>query len=655
MYRCKHDHEDWSRRNLRGQRTLCKNNSFIGVNFKGVTAGVSRRLTSFKLGVAGILAVSFAAVLQLIISLLSADIAKVAHFRLSIFIILTFFLLTQVSLSILDVSKLSLRLSVIFLNIFLVTLLLASIGIVSELGSLLGGAIFGFIILNILIVESLCFSLLLAVVLTLMSRANTTQHRLLCLLMMLLSTSSTVLLGFVLTQHGTVVSATIFSIILVCISNSISCYLGFKATQKNDASLAPFRRLAISVASYGATSFESSNLNSADFSDASLYNVDLRGTSMVQTRWQNAQGLEYAVRNGTYLKNPKILRLVTSLYAEGANLDGFNLSGLNLRGAVLDRASLVGTDLRRADLREASLTGACIENLQIDTETRLDGISCKYLYLTASRQKRFPQTGSFAPGECSLFLKIALNTVDVIFPDGIDWPTFHKAFQALRASYNSTDIAIQAIEKKRNGDFLIRLEIPIGFDLKQVKTDLRSQYEERIERLLSDNKQLKLLSAQYAERAEIYMQQNADFSTVIKQLAVARQMPTTIEGSDIEVNIVTGNQEHGKNMQVTQNFNADVNAVAANVEGNMNINAGFSKSDLVKSAQEIQALLNQLSETYNIVEVPKVAIEKLEKSPQMKTRLLGALQSGGKAALKEMVQHPAINILLASVEGWGKA
>ena len=62
----------------------------------------------------------------------------------------------------------------------------------------------------------------------------------------------------------------------------------------------------------------------------------------------------------------------------------------------------------------------------------------------------------------------------------------------------------------------------------------------------------------------------------------------------------------------------------------------------------------RFSETYGILDVPKEAIERIEKRPQMKARLLGALRSVGKTALKEMIQHPAVNILLASVEGWIK-
>lgn len=51
------------------------------------------------------------------------------------------------------------------------------------------------------------------------------------------------------------------------------------------------------------------------------------------------------------------------------------------------------------------------------------------------------------------------------------------------------------------------------------------------------------------------------------------------------------------------------------------------------------------------MEVPGQALEKIQHNPQMKARVMGALKSGGKTALEKLIDHPAVSILLAAIEG----
>jgi hypothetical protein len=69
-------------------------------------------------------------------------------------------------------------------------------------------------------------------------------------------------------------------------------------------------------------------------------------------------------------------------------------------------------------------------------------------------------------------------------------------------------------------------------------------------------------------------------------------------------------------------------------------------------------LLNQLSQEYSTTTVSQQmmvatkAIEEIEKKPKLKRRIIQALQSGGTEALKELVDNPVINVLLAALDGW---
>lgn len=82
------------------------------------------------------------------------------------------------------------------------------------------------------------------------------------------------------------------------------------------------------------------------------------------------------------------------------------------------------------------------------------------------------------------------------------------------------------------------------------------------------------------------------------------------------------------------------------------------KQNLADAAAEIQALLEQLSETYptttsrekNLV-VGEV-VDQIESNPTLKSKVINAFKAGSTEAFKEVVNHPLVNILVATIEGW---
>ncbi|NET82057.1 MAG: hypothetical protein F6J94_08930 [Moorea sp. SIO1F2] len=85
------------------------------------------------------------------------------------------------------------------------------------------------------------------------------------------------------------------------------------------------------------------------------------------------------------------------------------------------------------------------------------------------------------------------------------------------------------------------------------------------------------------------------------------------------------------------------------------------KQNLADAAAEIQALLQQLEQSYptsTTLEKQVVVTEALkciENNPSLKARVIGALKVGGIEAIKELVDNPLINIFLAAVDGWQEA
>ena len=95
---------------------------------------------------------------------------------------------------------------------------------------------------------------------------------------------------------------------------------------------------------------------------------------------------------------------------------------------------------------------------------------------------------------------------------------------------------------------------------------------------------------------------------------------------------------------------------AEQIGGTINNYSPEKSQTLAEAAQEIQQLLDQLSETYptkTVAEKSAVAtkaIEEIEKKPDVKGKVLKALKAGGVAALMELTNNPVVKILTPMLE-----
>ncbi len=82
------------------------------------------------------------------------------------------------------------------------------------------------------------------------------------------------------------------------------------------------------------------------------------------------------------------------------------------------------------------------------------------------------------------------------------------------------------------------------------------------------------------------------------------------------------------------------------------------KQTLSQAAAEIQKLLEQLSKTYPTTTIREKntvvieAVDQIENNPTLKAKVINALKAGGTEAFKEAINHPLVNIFMASIEGW---
>lgn len=157
-----------------------------------------------------------------------------------------------------------------------------------------------------------------------------------------------------------------------------------------------------------------------------------------------------------------------------------------------------------------------------------------------------------------------------------------------------------------------------------------------------------------------------------------KKNPTTIKQAEESSAIETKSRDRGNtisfgnngtvNRGISQNFSGGTiyggiqatqgNDNQQNMTNAHNISTPEQQQNLVATANEIKTLLQQLEQdnpsqtNSQKMMVVAQAVEKIENNPTLKARVVGALKAGRVEAFKELIDHPLVNILMASIEGW---
>ncbi len=340
---------------------------------------------------------------------------------------------------------------------------------------------------------------------------------------------------------------------------------------KKDAWL---RLYAIEVAAIRGTSFHGADLTDADFTGAILKNTDFKNANLTRTCFYEAKELDFASPGNTILSNSAVLNLLITLNGRNKSYAGANLKGANLKGADLKEANLKDADINEATFQEANLewtnltfaqavgtnftkaqmTGACVEAWNIESTTILDNVDCRFVYLleypkpgTDDRERR-PSSGEFQPGEFTKLFEEVLNTVDLIFQNGIDWKAFINAFKKVQVENGDTELSIQSIENKGDGVFVVKVSVPDNADKEKIHSDFTQNYQLALAAV--EEKYKAVLQAKNNEIV-IYRQQSAEMTEIVKLLA----------NKPINVKVENTNMTNNSSRKVTfGNVGGDVNA-----------------------------------------------------------------------------------------------
>ena len=332
----------------------------------------------------------------------------------------------------------------------------------------------------------------------------------------------------------------------------ISTYISWRA-KAEDMRFLWLKNLAVEYAAIKGTYFQGSDLTHANFTKAILNNTDYSNAHLTRAWFNKAQKLDRAKADNTILAKPLIRDLlVTGIGAgksyvganlKGANLIGADLNSANLKGANISEANFQATNLEAAnltlteaigtDFTSAQMTGACVEAWNIESNTKLDNVDCRFIYLleypkpgTDDRERR-PSSGEFAPGEFTKLFQEVLTTVDLIFRNGVDWKAFIPAFQKVKVENEDTELTIQSIENKGDGVVVVRVSVPPDTNKAKIHSEFTQNYdlalkaiEEKYQsKIESKDEQITLYRQQLEDSRQREIRQNSNMEKIIDILA----------------------------------------------------------------------------------------------------------------------------------------
>jgi uncharacterized protein YjbI with pentapeptide repeats len=335
----------------------------------------------------------------------------------------------------------------------------------------------------------------------------------------------------ILRYPGLIVVAT--TIILAVALVLFCAYFG-KRILAEDEKYTVLREIAIFILSLGGPSFRGADLTHTNFSYATLKSADFRFAKIHRSLWYNTRQLNWARVGETILTNPEVRDLLVTRNGYYKSYQDANLRGANLMDADLSYANLKNSDLTNATLEAANLEYANLTQVQaiqadftntqmtgarglgtwnIDNTTQLDWVDCRFIYLledpkpeTDDRERR-PSSGEFAPGEFTSLFQEALNTVDLIFRNGIDWKAFSQSYKEVQVENQGIQLDIQSIENKGNGVVVVRVSVPPEAHKGKIHSQFTQSYQEMLD-----------LAARQQQQIEGYGQQIQWMTSVINKI-----------------------------------------------------------------------------------------------------------------------------------------
>jgi uncharacterized protein YjbI with pentapeptide repeats len=259
------------------------------------------------------------------------------------------------------------------------------------------------------------------------------------------------------------------------------------------------------IISTGGTSFLGSDLTGANFTQASLRDTTFREATLNSVCWLHARGLERSQIRLKYLNDPYLRQLALTLNGREKSFNFSNLEWINLQKSNLQDASFISANLNYSDLRGADLsgtilkqsqlegadltgailTGTYIEDWGITSTTKLENVTCEYVYMRVPTKEnpnplRKPDNlrETFAEGEFADFIQPFFDTLDLYHSQDVDPRAISIALRDLSANHPEENLQFVAIERRGTTGLNLRFTTTPGANKSELNHEYFSSYDQ---------------------------------------------------------------------------------------------------------------------------------------------------------------------------------
>ncbi len=481
-----------------------------------------------------------------------------------------------------------------------------------------------------------------------------------------------------------------------------NAYLRYATLSEVDLSEADLSRATLSGANFRDATLSNADLIQANLQEADFSGADLRGANFSLANLHQANlsntNLSGAIFREANLQEADLIDAnLTTANLSGATLQNADLATANLSGANLSDANFSKTNLSDANFsavnapgttfNDATFTGACLADWTITNATTLEDVICDYFYLkneNGTFKERRPSSGTFAAGGFTALFQKPAESIQLLFKEGINWKAFSLAFQKLRRQTGYEQLSIQAIEQKRSGSLVVRLEIPPEIDKTVVEAQAHQIYDAQLSTLEAQyEKQLRSQGTYRANDIQQIIaaerQENATLPGILATLAKGhRVLMESIDATNTPMSAIIGtpmiSTMGAPDTPDPHGFDVWAEPLPSNArEGSLYGIKGLPgqsthrtmadptvlQQRLTQAASEIQRLLQQLEKTNpNATEAEQKAFVTAAIPSTLRQQAVGALQSNGGIALGSLWANPHdpyLSRAIAIVEDWQSA
>lgn len=358
--------------------------------------------------------------------------------------------------------------------------------------------------------------------------------------------------------------------------------------------------IAIILASIRSTSFRNAYLNKTDFTQAKLKNNDFRGALLTHTKFTQAKIVDDVQSEVSYLRNKQIRQVLITGEGQGENFDHLDIRGVNLKdvnlqntsfieadlsnvilqGANLQQAKLVRTNLHDTDLTGAVLTGACIDNWGRTATTKIEDITCEYIYMKLSNNKfehrQPPYKKNFNREDFQYFMTQCFDTLDFFHKNEFDFLAAYRTIMIIQEENPEHRIGLSNIKSCGDNNYIVQIDVSENVDREAIRDKYNHGYYDYSCFLKYQKKQLNQL--------KFYISSN---------------------NTNQLTKLITGRTEHRVLIKLGKgDFNEGFSSVRINVDL---LNRGFTmdRGGKLPANPQLRELYSKLMETYLFTEDKK--------------------------------------------------